>query len=129
MLSKVFITRIGANLRTFGHREFLSGAQSRPTGRGVGVGQCAQFHQFAGAGFIRVLLQPPAKSLAGLRKLLLPDQHLPFEQPGVLQVRIEFEGNIDLSQGMGGLIKCLLFAFVMVWITGLLEKVNIRLKI
>jgi len=34
-----------------------------------------------------------------------------------------------LSQGTGGLIKCLIFAFVMIWIAGLLEKVNIRLKI
>jgi predicted acyltransferase len=34
-----------------------------------------------------------------------------------------------LSQGTGGIIKCLLFAFAMVWITGLLEKVNIKLKI
>jgi len=34
-----------------------------------------------------------------------------------------------LSQGTGGIIKCLLFALAMVWITGLLEKVNIKLKI
>jgi len=34
-----------------------------------------------------------------------------------------------LSQGTGGLIKCILFAFVMVWLTGLLDKINIRLKI
>ena len=34
-----------------------------------------------------------------------------------------------LSQGTGGLIKCVLFAFVMVWLTGLLDKINIRLKI
>ncbi|MDB5111451.1 MAG: hypothetical protein JWR67_2565 [Mucilaginibacter sp.] len=34
-----------------------------------------------------------------------------------------------LSQGMGGVIKALLFAFAMVWITGLLKKINIRLKI
>lgn len=34
-----------------------------------------------------------------------------------------------LSQGTGGLIKCIIFAFAMVWITGLLEKINIRLKI
>jgi hypothetical protein len=34
-----------------------------------------------------------------------------------------------LSQGTGGLIKCLVFAFAMVWVTGLLQKVNIRLKI
>jgi hypothetical protein len=34
-----------------------------------------------------------------------------------------------LSQGTGGIIRCLLFAFAMVWITGLLEKVNIKLKI
>ncbi|WP_299498247.1 DUF5009 domain-containing protein [Mucilaginibacter sp.] len=40
---------------------------------------------------------------------------------------LEFPGYI--SQGTGGLIKCLLFAFAMVWITGLLEKVNIKLKI
>jgi predicted acyltransferase len=34
-----------------------------------------------------------------------------------------------LSQGTGGLIKCIVFAFVMVWLTGLLDKINIRLKI
>ena len=34
-----------------------------------------------------------------------------------------------LSQGAGGLIKGLVFALAMVWLTGLLEKVNIRLKI
>lgn len=34
-----------------------------------------------------------------------------------------------LSQGTGGLIKCLVFSFVMIWIAGLLEKVKIRLKI
>jgi len=34
-----------------------------------------------------------------------------------------------LSQGTGGLIKCLVFALVMVWLTGLLEKINIRLKV
>lgn len=34
-----------------------------------------------------------------------------------------------LSEGTGGLIKCLVFSFVMVWITGLLAKINIRLKI
>ena len=34
-----------------------------------------------------------------------------------------------LSQGTGGLIKCIIFAFVMVWLTGLLDKINIRLKI
>lgn len=34
-----------------------------------------------------------------------------------------------LSQGTGGLIKCVIFAFVMVWLTGLLDKINIRLKI
>ncbi|WP_184546927.1 DUF5009 domain-containing protein [Mucilaginibacter sp. FT3.2] len=34
-----------------------------------------------------------------------------------------------LSQGTGGLIKCIVFAFVMVWLTGLLDKINVRLKI
>ncbi len=34
-----------------------------------------------------------------------------------------------LNQGTGGLIKCIIFAFVMVWLTGLLDKINIRLKI
>ncbi|WP_109609281.1 DUF5009 domain-containing protein [Mucilaginibacter oryzae] len=34
-----------------------------------------------------------------------------------------------LSQGIGGLIKCVVFAFVVVWLTGLLDKINIRLKI
>jgi predicted acyltransferase len=34
-----------------------------------------------------------------------------------------------LSQGTGGLIKCLVFSLVMIWIAGLLDKVNIRLKI
>jgi hypothetical protein len=34
-----------------------------------------------------------------------------------------------LSEGTGGLIKCIVFAFAMVWLTGLLDKINIRLKI
>jgi hypothetical protein len=34
-----------------------------------------------------------------------------------------------LSQGTGGLIKCVLFAFAMIWFTGLLQRINIRLKI
>jgi len=34
-----------------------------------------------------------------------------------------------LSEGTGGLIKGLVFALVMVWLTGLLEKINIRLKV
>ena len=34
-----------------------------------------------------------------------------------------------LDQGTGGLIRCLIFAFVIVWLTGLLEKINVRLKI
>jgi len=34
-----------------------------------------------------------------------------------------------LSQGTGGLIKGMVFALVMVWITGLLQRVNIKLKI
>jgi predicted acyltransferase len=34
-----------------------------------------------------------------------------------------------LSQGMGGLIKCALFALAMIWFTGLLQRINIRLKI
>jgi predicted acyltransferase len=34
-----------------------------------------------------------------------------------------------LDQGTGGLIRCLVFAFVIVWLTGLLEKINVRLKI
>ncbi len=33
------------------------------------------------------------------------------------------------SQGTGGLIKSILFAFFVIWLTGLLEKINIRLKI
>jgi len=41
--------------------------------------------------------------------------------------------NLDypqyLSYGAGGLIKCLLFALTMVWITALLAKINVRLKI
>jgi predicted acyltransferase len=40
---------------------------------------------------------------------------------------LEYPGYI--SQGTGGLIKCLVFAFAMVWLTGLLEKINIKLKI
>lgn len=34
-----------------------------------------------------------------------------------------------LSQGAGGLIKCILFALAMIWFTGLLQRINIRLKI
>jgi hypothetical protein len=34
-----------------------------------------------------------------------------------------------LSEGTGGLIKCLLFSLTMIWVAGLLEKVNVRLKI
>ena len=34
-----------------------------------------------------------------------------------------------LSQGTGGLIKCLLFALAMIGFTGLLQRINIRLKI
>ncbi|MBL4675872.1 MAG: hypothetical protein JKY70_06670 [Mucilaginibacter sp.] len=34
-----------------------------------------------------------------------------------------------LDQGTGGLIRCLLFSFVIVWLTGLLQKINVRLKI
>ncbi|MDT3402923.1 heparan-alpha-glucosaminide N-acetyltransferase domain-containing protein [Mucilaginibacter terrae] len=34
-----------------------------------------------------------------------------------------------LSEGMGGLIKCLVFSFLMIWVAGLLSKINIRLKI
>ena len=34
-----------------------------------------------------------------------------------------------LSQGTGGLIKCLVFSLLMIWIAGLLDKVNVRLKI
>lgn len=34
-----------------------------------------------------------------------------------------------LTQGMGGLIKCVVFALAMIWVTGLLQRVNIRLKI
>lgn len=34
-----------------------------------------------------------------------------------------------LSQGTGGLIKCILFALAMIWFTGLLQRINIRLKI
>jgi hypothetical protein len=40
---------------------------------------------------------------------------------------LEYPGYI--SQGTGGLIKCIVFAFGVVWLTGLLEKVNIKLKI
>ncbi|MBS7565913.1 DUF5009 domain-containing protein [Mucilaginibacter sp. Bleaf8] len=34
-----------------------------------------------------------------------------------------------LSQGTGGLIKCVLFSFAMIWLAGLLDKINVRLKI
>jgi predicted acyltransferase len=34
-----------------------------------------------------------------------------------------------LDSGTGGLIRCLLFSFVIVWLSGLLEKINVRLKI
>lgn len=34
-----------------------------------------------------------------------------------------------LSEGPGGLIKCLVFSFLMIWLAGLLSKINIRLKI
>jgi hypothetical protein len=34
-----------------------------------------------------------------------------------------------LSQGAGGLIKGFVFALVMVWLTGLLENLNIKLKV
>jgi hypothetical protein len=34
-----------------------------------------------------------------------------------------------LSEGTGGLIKCLVFSFVMIQLAGLLEKINVRLKI
>jgi predicted acyltransferase len=34
-----------------------------------------------------------------------------------------------LAQGTGGLIKCIIFSFVMVWLTGLLQKIHVRLKI
>jgi predicted acyltransferase len=34
-----------------------------------------------------------------------------------------------LDQGTGGLIRCLIFSFVIVWLTGLLSKISIRLKI
>jgi predicted acyltransferase len=34
-----------------------------------------------------------------------------------------------LSQGTGGLIKCMVFSLLMIWIAGLLDKVNVRLKI
>ncbi len=34
-----------------------------------------------------------------------------------------------LSQGTGGLIKCFIFSFVMVWLTCLLAKLKIRLKV
>ncbi|RFZ92954.1 DUF1624 domain-containing protein [Mucilaginibacter conchicola] len=34
-----------------------------------------------------------------------------------------------LDQGTGGLIRCLIFSFVIVWLTGLLQKINVRLKI
>lgn len=41
--------------------------------------------------------------------------------------QLQYPGVI--SEGTGGLIKCVVFAFAMVWLTGLLEKVNIKLKI
>ncbi len=34
-----------------------------------------------------------------------------------------------LSQGTGGIIKCIVFALAMIGFTGLLQRVNIRLKI
>lgn len=34
-----------------------------------------------------------------------------------------------LTHGIGGIIKCLLFAFLMVWLAGVLEKRHIRLRI
>jgi len=34
-----------------------------------------------------------------------------------------------LSEGTGGLIKCLVFSFLMIWLAGLLNKIGIRLKI
>jgi predicted acyltransferase len=34
-----------------------------------------------------------------------------------------------LSQGTGGLIKCLIFSLAMIWIAGVLDKVKVRLKI
>ena len=34
-----------------------------------------------------------------------------------------------LSEGTGGLIKCLVFSFIMIQLAGLLEKINIKLKI
>jgi predicted acyltransferase len=34
-----------------------------------------------------------------------------------------------LSEGMGGLIKCLVFSFLMIWLAGLLNKIGIKLKI
>lgn len=34
-----------------------------------------------------------------------------------------------LSQGTGGLIKCVIFSFAMIWLTGLLVKIGIKLKI
>jgi hypothetical protein len=34
-----------------------------------------------------------------------------------------------LSQGTGGLIKCLLFSLAMIWIAGVLDKVKVKLKI
>ncbi|WP_295770687.1 DUF5009 domain-containing protein [uncultured Mucilaginibacter sp.] len=34
-----------------------------------------------------------------------------------------------LSEGTGGLIKCLVFSFAMIWVAGLLDRINIRLKI
>ena len=33
------------------------------------------------------------------------------------------------EHGTGGIIRCFVFAFVIVWLTGLLQKINIRLKI
>jgi hypothetical protein len=41
----------------------------------------------------------------------------------------DFEYPDYLSFGTGGLIKCILFSFAMIWLAGLLKKLNIRFKI
>jgi hypothetical protein len=42
---------------------------------------------------------------------------------------MDIEYPEQLSQGTGGLIKCVLFALAMIWFTGLLQRINVRLKI
>lgn len=44
-------------------------------------------------------------------------------------VIVHFHYPTFLSEGIGGILRSFAVAFVVIWITGLLEKVNIRLKI